>query len=351
MARAPRIHIPGAWYHVTARGNEWRAIFRAQGDYAQMISILEQTIARFGLRLHGYVLMENHYHMILETPEGNLSRAMQWLNVSYSTWFNRRHRRIGHLFQGRFKAIIADPQAWGLILSRYVHLNPLRTRRHAMSKRQRQEAATGKYKGAAAAEAAEGSQRLLFLNAYRWSSYRAYAGYEPEPAWLETKATASLIEGDPRRWRSKYRALVEAGAQEGAASPWPALEAQTVLGGQALLEEVRTQIKEGRREIVGKRSLRRRHTFEDAVAIVEGHCRRPWAEFKERRGDPGREMVFWLARRHTGMTLGQLGERAGAADYAAVAMALKRFELKMENDAKLRKDMQALEGTMLIVKM
>jgi REP element-mobilizing transposase RayT len=313
-----------------------------------MILILEETIARFRLRLHGYVLMENHYHLILETPEGNLSRAMQWLNVRYSTWFNRRHRRIGHLFQGRFKAIIADPHQWGLVLSRYVHLNPLRTRSHALSKPQRQEVATGKRKAAAAAEV---GKRLLFLNAYRWSSYRAFAGYEPQPAWLETHGIASLIEGDPRRWRSKYRALVEQGAQEGASSPWPALEAQAVLGGQALVEEVRTQIKEGRREIVGKRSLSRRRTFEDAVAIVERHRRRPWEEFRERRGDPGREMVFWLARRHTGLTLGQLGERSGAADYAAVAMALRRFELKMENDAKLRTEMQELEGILLNVKM
>jgi len=348
MARAPRIHIPGAWYHVTARGNERRAIFRAEGDYAQMILTIEQTIARFALRLHGYVLMENHYHLILEAPEGNLSRAMQWLNVSYSTWFNRRHRRIGHLFQGRFKAIIADPQLWGLALSRYVHLNPLRTRRHTLGKPERQEVSTGKRKGATAAEV---SKRLSSLNGYRWSSYRAFAGYEPKPEWLETGGIASLIEGDPRRWRSKYRALVEAGAQEGALSPWPAVEAQAVLGGNALLEEVRTQIKEGRREIVGKRSLDRRSTFEDAVAVVESHSRTPWEEFKNLRGDPGREMVFWLARRHAGMTLAQLGERSGGADYAAVAMALRRFETKMKNDPTLRTAMQELERRMFHVKM
>jgi len=348
MARSPRIHIPGAWYHVTARGNERRAIFRGDGDYARMVLIIEDTIARFGLRLHGYVLMENHYHLILEAPEANLSRAMQWLNVRYSTWFNRRHRRIGHLFQGRFKAIIADPQQWGLVLSRYVHLNPLRTRVHAMSRPQRQEISTGKRNAVSAAEI---SKRLLFLNAYRWSSYRAFAGHESEPAWLETKATGSLIEGDPRRWRSKYRALVEEGAREGAASPWPAVEAQAVLGGQALLEEVRTQIKQGRREIVGKRSLRRRGTFEDAVAIVERHFRRPWDEFRNLHGNPGREMVYWLARRHAGMTLAQLGQRSGAADYAAVAMALRRFELKMEKDAKLKIKMQELEEQLLNVKM
>jgi REP element-mobilizing transposase RayT len=348
MARAPRIHIPGAWYHVTARGNERRAIFRAEGDYAQMLVFLETAILRFGLRLHGYVLMENHYHLILEAPEGNLSRAMQWLNVSYSVWFNRRRRRIGHLFAGRFKAIIADPQEWGLELSRYVHLNPLRTRGHAMSRSQRQQAGTGKRKAAAAAEI---KNRLLFLNGYRWSSYRAFAGYEAHPPWLETHGVASLIEGDPRRWRSKYRALVEAGAREGAASPWPSVEAQAVLGGQELLEKVRTQIKQGHREIVGKRELGRRRTFEEAVAIVEAHCRRPWGEFKNRHGDPGREMVLWLARRHTGMTLGQLGERAGGADYAAVAMALRRFEWKMEGDGELRAEMQKLEGHLCNVKM
>lgn len=345
MARAPRIHIPGAWYHVTSRGNERRAIFRAEGDYAHMVRILEETVDRFRLRLHGYVLMENHYHLVLECPEGNLSRAMQWLNLSYSAWFNRRHRRIGHLFEGRFKGIVVDPQQWGLILSRYVHLNPLRTRRHAMGKSQRQERSTGKRKGATADEL---SNRLLFLNAYRWSSYRAFAGYEPQPAWLETAGVASLIEGDPRRWRSKYRALIEEGAREGAASPWPAVEAQAVLGGQSLVEEVRTQIKEGRREIVGKRSLSRRRTFEEAIAIVQRHRRQPWEEFKALHGDPGREMVLWLARRTTGMTLAQLGKQTNA-DYAAVSIALKRFELKMADDRKLRTTMHELEHHLLNV--
>ncbi len=347
MARALRIHIPGAWYHVTARGNERRAIFRREADYARMISILGEAATRFALRVHGYVLMENHYHLILEAPEGNLSRAMQWLNVSYSTWFNRRHRRIGHLFQGRFKAIVADPQQWGLVLSRYVHLNPLRTRRHAMSKAQRQDSSAGKRKAATAGEI---GRRLLFLNSYRWSSYRAFAGYAPEPPWLETAGVASLIEGDPRRWRSKYRALVEEGVREGAASPWPAVEAQTALGGHALVEEVRTQIKEGCREIVGKRAWRRRCSFENAVAVVERRRGQAWADCKERRGDPSREMVWWLARRHTGMTLRQLGARAGRVDYAAVAMALRRFEAKVKEDATLRSEMETLERKMFNVK-
>jgi len=99
MARALRIHISGAWHHVTARGNERRAIFRGEADLARMLAVLGEMAERFRVQIHGYVLMENHYHLIIETPEGNLSRAMQWLNGAYSTWFNRRHRRSGHLMQ------------------------------------------------------------------------------------------------------------------------------------------------------------------------------------------------------------------------------------------------------------
>ena len=157
------------------------------------------------------------------------------------------------------------------------------------------------------------------------------------------------MEWDPRRWRSKYRALIGEGVRDGVASPWPSVEAQTVLGGVAMIEEVRTQIKEGHREIAGKRAWKRRRTFEEVVAVVEGHRGQRWGEFRDRRGDSGREMVWWLARRHAGMTLRELGEKAGRADYAAVGMALKRYELKMKKDPALRTETQMLERALLNV--
>src|SRR2546421_2102080 len=97
MARALRIEIPGGRYHITAQGNERRAIFRQDTDRIRLLELLSELPARFGVRLHAYVLMSNHDHLVMETPEANLSRATQWLNVSYSVWFNRRHRRSGHL--------------------------------------------------------------------------------------------------------------------------------------------------------------------------------------------------------------------------------------------------------------
>ena len=104
----------GAWYHITARGNERRSIYRHQKDYRHFCELLGEAVERFRWRLHAYVLMPNHYHLLVQTSEPNLSASMQWLSVSYSVWFNLKHRRSGHLFQGRFKAIVVDPVDWGL---------------------------------------------------------------------------------------------------------------------------------------------------------------------------------------------------------------------------------------------
>jgi hypothetical protein len=118
-----------------------------------------------------------------------------------------------------------------------------------------------------------------------------------------------------------------------------------------MLEEVRTQIKEGRREIVGKRALNRRQSFEKAVSVVSAHRGEKWVTFRDRRGDPGREMVWWLARRHCGMSLSELGRLAGGVDYAAVGMALKRFEAKLKMESAAWREMQTMEDQLLNVEM
>src|SRR5438876_9335484 len=116
MARPLRIERPGGWYHLTARGNERRPLFRDDRDRQHFCQLLAEMVDRFHVRLHGYVLMDNHYHLILELREANLSRAAQWLNLSYSVWFNRRHGRSGHLFQGRFRSVIVSREEGGLCL-------------------------------------------------------------------------------------------------------------------------------------------------------------------------------------------------------------------------------------------
>lgn len=124
MARPIRIEFEGALYHVTARGNERRAIFRSDADRALFLETLGECIAQFGLILHTYCLMRNHYHLVVETPRANLSRALGWLQTTYTIRFNRRHRRSGHLFQGRFKAHLVEADSYAMELLRYIHLNP-----------------------------------------------------------------------------------------------------------------------------------------------------------------------------------------------------------------------------------
>jgi len=128
MARPLRIEKEGGWYHVTSRGNERKPIYQDERDREHFLELLAEMVSRFRVRLHCYVLMDNHYHLLLELTEANLSRAVQWLNVSYCVWYNRRHGRNGHLLQGRFKSVAIERDEWGLELSRYLHLNPVRIR-------------------------------------------------------------------------------------------------------------------------------------------------------------------------------------------------------------------------------
>jgi len=143
MARPLRIERVGGRFHATARGNERRDIFRDDTDRFHFLELLSDMPGRFGVRLHAYALMSNHFHLLIETPEANLSRSMQWLGVSYSVWFNQRHRRSGHLFQGRFKGcIVEDDHGWQEV-ARYVHLNPVRLGRLGLGKPQQQASRAG----------------------------------------------------------------------------------------------------------------------------------------------------------------------------------------------------------------
>src|ERR1700752_5232406 len=128
MARPLRIEYPGAYYHVTSRGNEQRAIFRDDKDREKFLEMLKRAVEEFHLRLHGYVLMSNLYHLLIETPKSGLSRTLRYLNGVYTQTFNRRHRRVGHLFQGRFKAILVQKESHFLEVCRYVVLNPVRAK-------------------------------------------------------------------------------------------------------------------------------------------------------------------------------------------------------------------------------
>jgi putative transposase len=267
MARVLRLEYPGAWYHVTARGNERRPIFGDDRDRRHFLELVPTCLERFRLRLHAYVLMDNHYHLLLETREANLSRAMQWLNTAYTVWYNRRHQRVGHLFQGRYKAVIVEPETWALELSRYIHVNPVRIRALGLDKA----AQRAQRQGAGRAPDREVIQeRLRRLRQYRWSSYRAYAGWEKAPPWLDCQEVLAFGGGRASERRVRYRASAEDVVREGAVEqPWEGLVAGLVLGSESFVEQLLERPKSAARQAM-QVAVTKRPKFANVKQVMEG---------------------------------------------------------------------------------
>jgi putative transposase len=166
------------------RGTERRAIFRSTRCCEKFIELLSSLPERFGVRLHGYALMVNHYHLQLESREANLSKALHWLNVSYSVWFNRKYSRVGPLFQGRFKAILHKPTE-ALKISRYIHLNPVRIA--ALGGHETRDVASHEITAQLA------RRRVDALEQFHWSSYALLAGTRAAPSWLCTESILAFF--------------------------------------------------------------------------------------------------------------------------------------------------------------
>lgn len=211
MARPLRIEYPDALYHLTSRGDGREDIFSDNADRLEFLSVLATVVERFEWRLYAYCLMDNHYHLMVGTPKANLSKGMRQLNGVYTQRYNRRHGRVGHVFQGRFKAIVVDAQAYLLELSRYVVLNPVRAKMVRDAAR------------------------------YRWSSFRAVAGLEEVPAFLDAPALLAHFAESLPAARRRYRAFVEEGLR--APSPWEKLQGQVLLGDKPFLRKLAPRLK------------------------------------------------------------------------------------------------------------
>lgn len=240
MARPLRLEFPGAVYHITARGNERRNIFVDDEDRRCFLDRLGREIEQQGWLCHAYCLMSNHYHLLLETPQPNLARGMRRLNGSYTQAFNRRHKRVGHLFQGRYKGILVDRDSYLLELSRYIVLNPVRARM-----------------------VADPAQ-------HEWSSYRATAGMHPPPPWLHTKDLLGYFGSRAEHAAGQYAQFVQQGLHS--ASPWTQLRGQVWLGNAEFRERMEKQLGEGEsREIPRAQQRPTQPTQEEVLGIVAAH--------------------------------------------------------------------------------
>jgi REP element-mobilizing transposase RayT len=206
MVRPLRLELAGGLYHVTARGDHRDDIYLDDDDRIVWLNLLGAVCDRFNWRCHAYCQMTNHYHLVIETPDGNLSRGMRQLNGVYTQQFNRRHRRVGHVFQGRYKSVLIDKEAYLLEVARYVVLNPLR------------------------------ACMVDDVADWAWSSYRAMVGTDMAPVWLEADWLLGQFAIKRRAAVSAYKDFVRAGV--GLESLWSDLNAQVFLGDETFVERM-----------------------------------------------------------------------------------------------------------------
>ena len=308
MARPLRIEYPHAHYHVTCRGNDRRRIFRDDGDRHAFLERLRKSLEIYEARLHCYVLMNNHFHIIAETPKANLSEFMRHFNVAYTSYFNRRHRRTGHLYQGRFKAILFQPEAWLLPLSRHVHINPVRTprlRRGIVPEQVRQ------------------------LWQYRWSSLGGYVSARRRESWVHYDEVLSRV-GNSRR---RYGRFVQDGLEQGVPSPWKELRGQVILGDDRFWERYRQRwasVAEGSGRAAQPSSMPRMEpgtiTAEAAryFGLAPERLRRKRGRCRDQRG-----LLMELLYRYGGMTQQAIGAHLGGLDYTAVSHERRRVRERM----------------------
>lgn len=214
MARPLRIEFPDAVYHVTSRGNGRQKIFLDEEDNRNFLGLFVKTLERFNWICHAHCLMVNHYHLLIETPDANLSKGMHHLNATFCQAHHKRHDTVGHLFQGRFKAIVVDRESYLLKLARYVVLNPVRAGLVARPEE------------------------------WPWSSYRATAGLpaSEESGFLTTSWLLGQFSPDETTARQRYLDFVSSGI--GQDSPWPQLQSQLFLGKEAFIDRVKDAIPE-----------------------------------------------------------------------------------------------------------
>jgi len=283
MARPLRIEFAGALYHVTARGNARENIYRDDADRQQFLTLLQHTVERYNWYCHAYCLMDNHYHLLIETNTATLSKGMKFLNGTYTQYFNRQHKRVGHVFQGRFKGILVQKESHLLELSRYIALNPVR------------------------------AHMVRTAEEWPWSSYRATAGYDEGEACLTTEWVLAGFAETKNLAQQRYRDFVAAG--RGQPSPWQKLKNQIFLGDENFVNEMQCK-------------LNPEQSLKDIPRKQKQAPVKPLSFYAEKYKTRGQSLAQAYLSGH--YTLAQVGEHFGVS-YATVSRAVKHAEGRSEN--------------------
>lgn len=307
MARPLRITYPGAVYHITSRGNERKDIFKSQADREKFLSYLESATLRYDAIIHVYCLMTNHYHLLLETPSGNLSQIMRHINGAYTTYFNSKRQRAGHLLQGRFKAILLDMDEYAKELSRYIHLNPIR------------------------------AKIIDKLEDYQWSSYLDYIGYRTPPSWLEREFILNYFGPKPKIAQENYCDFIEAKLGKKYNSPLSEVVGSTILGSADFVKEIKEMFVRGKkpnRDLPALNALISKPTIVDIIKAVESEFIHQPAIVKK--------VSIYLCHRYTASKLKEIGLHFNIGE-SAISQASRRIRMEIEQDEKLKSKIKKVE--------
>jgi putative transposase len=305
MARKPRIHYAGAVYHVIVRGNARQQIFFENADYLRLLRFIGEGVKKYNHRIHAFCLMPNHIHMAIQVGDISLSRIMQNLCFRYTQWVNRRQERVGHLFQGRYKAVLVDADSYLLELVRYLHLNPVR------------------------------AGMVKSPEAYPWSSHLAYLGEKKFP-WLTTDWVLSQFSSSRRRADKEYREFVHSEIAGGHREEFHrgARGERRVLGEDNFIEEVLSRVRHERKrtpalgEVVKK--VGEYYGVKEAELSAAG---------KSHRISVVRGIIAWLVLESRELTLVELSKQL-KRDVSTLSSAAKRVFMLSSRDAGLYREMK-----------
>ncbi len=301
MARPLRIIYPGAFYHVTSRGNEKKDIFKSRRDREKFLEYLASAAERYGAVIYAYCLMSNHFHLFMQTPEGNLSQIMRHIIGAYTTYFNIKRKRAGHLFQGRYKSVLVEADEYAAELTRYIHLNPV--------------------KAGITAKAEE----------YQWSSYRAYIGAASTPEWLKPGfILGSFGETEPVS-RKNYRDFVDKLDIEAYESPLKCAVGGSVLGSPDFVEEIKEAHLNERgadKDIPALRHFSNRPPLEEIIEFAR--------EVMKNNEKLARQVSIYLCHKYSGTPLKEIAVKFDVG-VTAIGEASKRIQKKMGKDKALQK--------------
>ena len=325
MARPLRIQYENAYYHVTCRGNARQRIYASEADRSVFLDLLGRSVVIYQTEILAYVLMRNHFHLLVKTPWGNLQEFMRHFNISYTAYFNRRHRRSGHLYQGRYHSLLIDADNYLREVSRYIHLNPVKIKKESS-------------KGVAACRKA--------LGTYAWSSYPGYLTPQIRRPFLRAQEILAEFGGDTARGRGYYARYVEQGLAADLENPLELGKGHGIIGDGDFVDVIR----EGHlssvlnaRELPALEKIRGRV---DPERIVEAVCEelKVGREVLMKKGyrGIGRGLLMEMLYRYGGMKQPQIGALMDV-DYSAVSVSRKRFQILVYKNPEVRARFMSVE--------